>query len=210
MNVKGIPDVYDLKKIAAELQVQLYNLRRERNDSLSFVLRPLDRDRWRRKSASPVRSRRIWAVCFHGHYAFMRRVFELNPSAEIRTSMARYLGQVDFERKALGVGERNIGNPYNPVSLEGACFCGGAAAGGIVMPEETPWSDCKVAYGIDDADRFWRWIDRGTLSLPDGWEACETDCAGARCVAVFRVDGYPTYEDGERVRKRLAELERKR
>ncbi len=66
---------------------------------------------------------------------------------------------------------------------------------------ETPWSDCKVAYGIDDADRAWGRLapENGTpaATLPDGWSLNETDCSGARCVAIFRIDGVPSVEDGK-------------
>ena len=59
-----------------------------------------------------------------------------------------------------------------------------------------PWSDLKVAFAIVNPERFMRKLDSGTMKLPDGWECCETDCAGARCVIVFRVAGVPATEDG--------------
>lgn len=120
MNVKGMSRS-ELESIASSLDVRLYNFRGEQDGSASFVLRPNDPDRWRRRGHT---GRRIWAVCYHGHYAFMRMVFERSPDAEIRTSMARYVGRADFERKALGVGDRNIGNRWNPLSLNNACDCG--------------------------------------------------------------------------------------
>lgn len=75
---------------------------------------------------------------------------------------------------------------------------------------ETPWSDCKVAYGVDDADRVWQRLapERGapTAKLPDGWTLNETDCSGARCVAVFRVEGAPNIEDGTAVLTLLRQI----
>ena len=71
---------------------------------------------------------------------------------------------------------------------------------------EFPWCDCKVAYGIDDSEKFERWMDRtddGKGLLPEGWDLCETDSSGARYVAVFRVEGMPTVADGVAVRKLL-------
>jgi len=59
-----------------------------------------------------------------------------------------------------------------------------------------PWSDCKVAFDIDDDEKFWDARDDGRLALPEGWEFDGTDGAGARSVAIFRVDGLPTLESG--------------
>ncbi len=65
---------------------------------------------------------------------------------------------------------------------------------------ETPWSDCKVAYGVEDVERLWKALDgHRRAKLPAGWSLNETDCSGARCVAVFRVEGLPAIEDGEKV-----------
>lgn len=72
-----------------------------------------------------------------------------------------------------------------------------------------PWDDCKVAFGIDDDQAveklFYSGIPSGEsrhakkLGLPPGWTLNEVDGAGARWVAVFRVDGVPTVADGKRV-----------
>jgi len=67
---------------------------------------------------------------------------------------------------------------------------------------EAPWSDCKVAFGVEDDEAVWN----ADLSLPAGWELNETDCSGARCVAVFRVDGVPNIADGEAVAAMLEAL----
>lgn len=74
---------------------------------------------------------------------------------------------------------------------------------------EKPWDDCKVAFGIDDdeavAALFYvgppRFEARHAAKhgLPPGWTLDEVDGAGARWVAVFRVDGVPTTRDGKRV-----------
>jgi hypothetical protein len=48
--------------------------------------------------------RKVGAVCFHGHYAFMREAFDLAPDAVIESQLARYDGKRDFEIKAPEVG----------------------------------------------------------------------------------------------------------
>ena len=64
---------------------------------------------------------------------------------------------------------------------------------------ELPWSDLKVAFPIGDDDALWAASDAGRLILPAGWELSETDGAGSRYVAIFRVDGVPSVADGEAV-----------
>lgn len=74
---------------------------------------------------------------------------------------------------------------------------------------DTPWDDCKVAFGVSDgyavADKIEKplWRDR----LPSGWAWNEMDAQGARCVMVFRVAGVPTAEDGRVVRRLLDRME---
>jgi hypothetical protein len=64
----------------------------------------------------------------------------------------------------------------------------------------TPWCDMKVAYDLNNPERFWRAYEAGKIALPAGWEFNETDCAGARCVAIFRIEVFPTIEDGRAVK----------
>lgn len=76
---------------------------------------------------------------------------------------------------------------------------------------EMPWCDCKVAFGIDDPERFERWMDLtddGRGLLPEGWSLCETDGAGARYVAIFRVEVPLTRVDGLRVERLLNRAQR--
>lgn len=76
------------------------------------------------------------------------------------------------------------------------------------LRQDAPWCDCKVAFPIDDVDATWNAFGPGTgYSLPDGWELVETDASGARVVAIFRVAGVPSAEDGETVQRALAELD---
>ena len=75
-----------------------------------------------------------------------------------------------------------------------------------------PWDDCKVAFGIDDPELFELWMDRtddGRGLLPAGWTLSETDAAGARYVAVFRVEGLLTRKDGEKVSQLINDIQRR-
>lgn len=69
-----------------------------------------------------------------------------------------------------------------------------------------PWDDCKVAYGIDEDRVLCRRCEKHTLELPAGWSLTEVDGAGARLVAVFRVDGVPRVEDGKAVLSMLRRI----
>jgi hypothetical protein len=68
---------------------------------------------------------------------------------------------------------------------------------------KAPWDDCKVAFGIDNADPFD--TDRPE-PLPRGWKLNEVDGSGARWVAVFRVKGIPTAADGTAVKRWLRKI----
>ena len=72
--------------------------------------------------------------------------------------------------------------------------------------QEMPWSDLKVAFDIDDEDGLWDLVDhRGTAEgqLPDGWSLDETDSSGAWTVAIFRVEGPLSEQDGIKVAELL-------
>lgn len=75
------------------------------------------------------------------------------------------------------------------------------------MNQTTPWTDCKVAFAIEDPERLWNiWKGKRLpgLKLPDGWELNETVISGAAgYVAIFRVNGVPSIADGEWVFKYL-------
>lgn len=79
----------------------------------------------------------------------------------------------------------------------------------IMRTNELAWSDCKVAFSVDDEQVVWEHFGPGTKSpfrLPEGWELCQTDASGYRAVAVFRVDGDLTRKDGEEVAHLLVEI----
>jgi hypothetical protein len=71
-----------------------------------------------------------------------------------------------------------------------------------------PWDDLKVAFGIDDPEKFELWMEHtldGKDLLPAGWSLCETSGAGARYVAVFRVEGPLRVEDGRALAQLLSQ-----
>jgi len=110
----------DLENAADTVGVQLYNVR-TKGKGVAFVLRPLDgSEQWRRRSNT---GRRIWAVCWHGHRAFMRVLFALNGEGVIISTHARYDGRRDFEQSHSWTGDKNIGSHFNPMSFRDACDC---------------------------------------------------------------------------------------
>jgi len=76
-----------------------------------------------------------------------------------------------------------------------------------------PWHDCKVAFDIENIDKFRRWLDKtedGKGFLPEGWSFNEWDCSGARCVVVFRVESPLREVDGKTVRRLLNRIDRRK
>ncbi|AFU87886.1 hypothetical protein CcrColossus_gp016 [Caulobacter phage CcrColossus] len=119
------------------------------------------------------------------------------------------IGRGVWEARANGPGTLGDGSPQTFPSLGAAhlALTGEPMSERPVKPAAAPkpprlpWSDLKVAYGLDNPDRFWRALDAGKLDLPAGWTVNETDCSGCRCVVVFRVETLPTVEDGRKVAK---------
>ena len=84
-----------------------------------FTLR-LQGERYQRRGYT---GRRIAAVCWHGHYAFMAALFERVPSARIVSMAARYDGKDEFAAFADRTGDRNIGSQVQPLAYRDACDC---------------------------------------------------------------------------------------
>lgn len=75
--------------------------------------------------------RRTYAICYHGHFEFMRRLFEAHPDTVIRSSMQLagagrtvYDGRDDFYDKAPELGHVNVGSRMMPIDYEDSCECG--------------------------------------------------------------------------------------
>lgn len=73
-----------------------------------------------RKDGTP---RKVAAVCWHGHAAFFRRLFELEPTAIVTSSRmgdVRYTADT-FELVYPATGEWNIGSHFAPCAFRDAC-----------------------------------------------------------------------------------------
>lgn len=82
------------------------------------VLRP---NNTRKAGARVSGSGRHCAACsWEAHRDFMRHIFAAYPHARIRTMLADYRGQADFEARYLATGEHNIGNQCNPLAIREA------------------------------------------------------------------------------------------
>ena len=125
MEVRGLT-LDQITSAATDTGVELYNVRQKRRDGTShaFVIRPLGE--LFRKFSPP--GRRVWAVCYHGHAAFMQRVFDINPEATLISMMERFNGRADFQDKACAVANHNVGSAYQPADFGNACKCAGALA----------------------------------------------------------------------------------
>lgn len=125
-----------LEAIGKDLDVDLYGLdggalrvrgKNKGRTEWKFVLRPATRETWRRVSAGyGTAGRRVWAVCWHGHYAFMYRVLQADPGARFVTAFDTWDGLEDFLERADDSQFRNIGPQIAPVSYGHACLCGDA------------------------------------------------------------------------------------
>lgn len=123
MKVWGITEE-QARQAAQETNVVLHELRKD-GRALRFMLRPDSSNRWRRRGN---RDNLIFAVCFHGHYAFMETLLKMAPEARIKTGVVGavdYRGLQDFYWNAEAVGDTNIGSLFNPLTLREACDCYG-------------------------------------------------------------------------------------
>ena len=121
-----------LEGIAADNHVQLYDYRelsdrfgtpRRRRDGRmqhTFTIRPALGDETYRKVSART-GRRIWAVCWHGHFQFMAELFDIDPHARIRSAMARYDGRDEFYRLAGDTRWLNVGSHTFPAYADDEC-----------------------------------------------------------------------------------------
>ena len=119
-------DTHDLQAAATEAGVVLTGQQAQRDGTpiktgrgLRFTLLPQGK-RYQRRGFT---GRRINALCWHGHYAFMAALFERVPSARIVSAMVRYDGKDEFEAFADRTGDRNIGSEREPLAYRDACDC---------------------------------------------------------------------------------------
>lgn len=90
------------------------------------------RGRYGRRSAIPGyaggKSRRVAAACWHGHRDFFRALFDLVPSAVVRSSFAVYRGRDEFEVEFPATYHRNAGSMAYPQAYGSLCDCTGEGA----------------------------------------------------------------------------------
>jgi hypothetical protein len=127
MRINGLT-VKQLWAIANTMKISLFNVR-ETGDKVKwvhFVLRPKSgSDRYRKIKVScnnNNKSRRIFAVCCHGHYDFLERVFKKNPEARVRSAATSFDGAKEFIEEAYRDYDLLISRPsamyYNDCNCE--------------------------------------------------------------------------------------------
>lgn len=127
-----------LERVADSLGITLYEVRegeiRSRGKyagkrEIRFMLRPLSgSDNFRLIRETPYTAsgqRRVWAVCWHGHWHFMHDVFKLDPSATFVTAVDTWAGLEDFLARAEDSAYRNIGSMAYPSTYGESCDCSG-------------------------------------------------------------------------------------
>ena len=117
----------DLQEAAYRAGVVLTGQQQQRDGTpiksgrgLRFTLQLRPDKRYQRRGFT---GRRISAVCWHGHYAFMAALFERVPNARLVSAAARYDGKEAFEAFADRTGDRNVGSQVRPLSYRDACDC---------------------------------------------------------------------------------------
>ncbi len=134
MQVRGL-DQQQLEQAATDAGVQIVNFRKQ-GRGFAFTL-GLQGQLWQRRAARTMRGhkgpRRMAHVCFHGHAAYMQRVFDVNPDAIVITKLMRYDGLADFQQWACETGQQQVGwvgsgAEGRPLQLSEACDCTGELA----------------------------------------------------------------------------------
>lgn len=127
-----------------------------------FVLRPDDKtgakpqeQRFRKINDNPFAHsgngrRAAWAVCFHGHWHFMRAVFDIDPAATFVTGFDTWDGEADFMERAEQSGMRNVGSIMYPLQYREACNCDmtGDYILGSGRPEPRLWQPDRTEGGM--------------------------------------------------------------
>lgn len=97
MQIRNVP-VEELERIAREVGVEPVSA------YLGICLRPKGEQYRVRKTHSFFgTTRRINAVCWHGHKAFYDKLYTEYPQAKVRTAVARFDGVEDYRAKVMGV-----------------------------------------------------------------------------------------------------------
>lgn len=125
MIVWGLSE-HEIHEAAERSEVEIRNLRKD-GRGYRFTLRLTPSKRWQKLSNNPWSAKTPWrktaAVCWHGHFRFMRECFVFNESARIKTGWADYRGLDSFLSIAPTTGLRNIGSMMYPVQAQESCNC---------------------------------------------------------------------------------------
>lgn len=132
----------NIRGVAESLGIELYNCqykgfvtsgRHSGNERYTLSLRPLG-ERFRRYNRAPYLKsgeRKAWAVCWHGHWHFMREIYRLDRNACFITSRIgkfNYDGLDEFLENADASGDANVGSQIYPMDMRDACHCEGRDA----------------------------------------------------------------------------------
>lgn len=117
----------NIETAASETGITLQDLRsnpRGRGYLLRLKLGPKREDGTRKyQRLNHKLTRKVAAVCWHGHRDFMIRLFELEPSARINTAFAKYHGIEGFEANYPATAGKQIGSAFEPCRYVDACEC---------------------------------------------------------------------------------------
>ena len=105
----------------------LYNMKRSGDYHVNVTLKPnkdFRPDFFRKVNMD---GRKLNAVCFHGHLAWMTEIFTVQKKAHIRSTFASYKDAEDFFQgdKVQETQERNVGSPDEYIPFSEACECSG-------------------------------------------------------------------------------------
>lgn len=108
--VKDVPEPINKKGDAFKMRLKVHSSRRPGSR--------VSPSRWGSKV------RRVASACWHANREFYREIFAINPNARIRTALAHYKGEEDFEEKYHATGYGHDGPFGYPICGIGtACNC---------------------------------------------------------------------------------------
>lgn len=120
VNPQSVVDAAE--KVGVDAIVRSVRKQRDGRYAVRFVLRP---NRSQRKFIRVGHTGRlVWAVCLHGHYEFMKMLFNLEPSAFVESSMADRVDANNLESIYNSLYHFNIGSVMEPIYYGYACKCG--------------------------------------------------------------------------------------
>lgn len=104
---------------ASKVVLNEVSLQGSKKPYVNCTIRPSDGCPFRKVNA--INGRKINAIDFYGHAAFITSLFKINPSAKVVSGVATFDGVNDFIRQFDTIAESNIGSLYQPVMAYEAC-----------------------------------------------------------------------------------------